>query len=214
MKKKQKSTFLDLLGLSDDVIEKRCICLYHGIRFDAINRLESIFQTGYILPSNKVKREFVSYDGTVKYLYISNSNENCNMGKYVSVMPYVDHLEFEVFVRENLLFAIKGTIKAFKTTHVSYDDYCDIKNKKECDDYYSYAFNEYFVENSISLDDVIYIGIDPRYFNGNYDKTVEDVINLINVYEIDIPFIDVRTNSEIYRLNSKQLIKNKRSLSK
>jgi hypothetical protein len=108
--------------------------------------------------------------------------------------------------------SIKETIKAFKTTDVSYDDYCDIKNK--CDDYYSYAFNEYFVENSISLDDIIYIGIDSRYFNGNYDEIVEDVINLINVYEIEIPFIDVRTNSEIYKLNNKQLIKNKRSLSK
>ena len=152
MKKKLKSTFSDSLGLSDDVIERRCICLYHGIRFDAINRLESIFQTGYILPSNKVKRDFVSYDGTVKYLYISNDS----------------------------------------------------------DDYYSYAFNEYFVENDISLDDVIYIGIDSSYFNGNYDKIVEDVINLINVYEIDIPLVDERTNSEIYRLNSKQIIKNKR----
>lgn len=211
MKKKLKSTFSDSLGLSDDVIERRCICLYHGIRFDAINRLESIFQTGYILPSNKVKRDFVSYDGTVKYLYISNdSDENCNMGKYVSVMPYEDDLEFKLFVRENLFFAIKGTIKAFETTHVSYDEYCDKKNKDECDDYYSYAFNEYFVENDISLDDVIYIGIDSSYFNGNYDKIVEDVINLINVYEIDIPFVDERTNSEIYRLNSKQIIKNKR----
>ena len=47
-------------------------------------------------------------------------------------------------------------------------------------------------------------------FNGNYDKIVEDVINLNNVYEIDIPFVDERTNSEIYRLNSKQIIKNKR----
>ena len=211
MKKKLKSTFSDSLGLSDDVIERRCICLYHGIRFDAINRLESIFQTGYILPSNKVKRDFVSYDGTVKYLYISNdSDENCNMGTYVSVMPYEDDLEFKLFVRETLFFAIKGTIKAFETTHVSYDEYYDKKNKDECDDYYSYAFNEYFVENDISLDDVIYIGIDSSYFNGNYDKIVEDVINLINVYEIDIPLVDERTNSEIYRLNSKQIIKNKR----
>ena len=132
------------------------------------------------------------------------------MGKYVSVMPYEDDLEFKLFVRENLFFAIKGTIKAFETTHVSYDEYCDKKNKDECDDYYSYAFNEYFVENDISLDDVIYIGIDSGYFNGNYDKIVEDVINLINVYEIDIPLVDERTNSEIYRLNSKQIIKNKR----
>lgn len=205
---KLKSTFSDSLGLSDDVIERHGICLYHGIRFDAINRLESIFQTGYILPSNKVKREFVSYDGTVKYLYISNDNdENCNMGKYVSVMPFEDDMEFKVFVRENLFFAIKGSIKAIKTVHVSYDEYCDIKNKDECDNYYSYAFNEYFVEKGISLDDVIYIGIDSSYFNGNYDKIVEAVINLINIYKINIPFVDKRTNSEIYRLNNKKIIK-------
>ncbi len=208
MNKKQKNPFSDSSDLSDDVIEKHGICLYHGIRFDTINRLESIFQTGYILPSDKVKREFVSYDGTVKYLYISNdSEENCNMGKYVSVMPFEDDLEFNVFVRENLFFAIKGSIKVIETTHVSYDEYCDIKNKDKCDNYYSYAFNEYFVEKGISLDDVIYIGIDSSYFNGDYDKTVEDVINLINVYKINIPFVDERTNNEIYRLNTKKTIK-------
>ena len=64
------------------------------------------------------------------------------MGKYVSVMPRVDDLEFKLFVRENLFFAIKGTIKAFETTHVSYDEYCDKKNKDECDDYYSYEIRK------------------------------------------------------------------------
>ena len=205
----RKCTFSEVLGLSNDKIEKYGICLYHGIRFDAIDRLESIFQTGYILPSNKVKRDFVSYDGTVKYLYISNdSDENCNMGKYVSVMPYEDDLEFNVFVRENLFFAIKGSIKAYKTKHVSFDEYCKIKDS---DEFYSYAFNEYFVENEISLNDINYIGIDSRYFNGNYDEMVEKVINLIDFYKINIPFVDERTNSEIYRLNSEQIIKNKRS---
>ena len=58
----------------------------------------------------------------------------------------------------------------------------------------------------------IFPSLNVRVFsiNDNYDKIVEDVINLINVYEIDIPFVDERTNSEIYRLNSKQIIKNKR----
>ena len=205
---KLKCTFSEWLGLSNDKIEKYGICLYHGIRFDTLNRLESIFQTGYILPSDKVKEKITSYDGTIKYLYISNdSDENCNMGKYVSVMPYEDDLEFNVFIKENLFFVIKGTIEAIKTTHVSYDEYCDMKNKDKCDNYYSYAFNEYFVENGISLDDIIYIGIDSNYFNGNYDKTVEEVIRLISFYKINIPFIDKGTNSEIYKLDNKQLMK-------
>ena len=188
---------------------KRCsFLLFHGIRFDFINRLESIFQTGYILPSNEVKRSFKSYDGTDKYLYINNdSDENCNMGKYVSLMPYVDDLEFCVFVRENIFFAINGLIPTIKTTHVSYDDYCDLKNTEDNGKYYSYAFNEYFALSKISLKDVVYIGIDSCYFKGNYESTVEEVINLINAYNIEIPFIDERTYNEIYCLKGKKLIK-------
>ena len=141
------------LRLSNEEIDKYGIYLYHGIRFDTINRLESIFQTGYILPGNKVKDKFISHDGSIKYLYISCDFENCNMGKYVSVMPYEDDLEFDVFVRENLFFAIKGSIEAIETTHVSYDEYC---NLKKGNGYYSYAHDEYFVEEGISLDDVVY----------------------------------------------------------
>ena len=183
---------------------------YHGIRFDAINRLESIFQTGYILPGNKVKSTFKSYDGKDKFIYMSsNYSDNCNMGKYISVMQYEDDLEFEVFIKENLFFAIKDTIKTIKTKHISYDDYCNIKEEDRLNNYYSYAFDEYFVDNKISLDDIIYIGIDSKYYNGNYNKTVEDVNNLIEYYKIDIPFKDVRTNTIINKQENKKLIKNK-----
>ena len=192
--------FSDYTGLSEDNIEKYGIHLYHGIRFDAIDRLESILQSGYILPGNKVKKSFTSYDGNTKYMYMSYDDENCNMGKYISVMPEEEGIEFDIFVRENLFLAIKGSVKAIKTTHISYDDYCDLKNKN--DDYYSYAFNEYFVPDSIPISDVLYIGIDSNYFKGNIEQTVEEVIKLINAYKIDIPFIDIKNNNEIYRLNS------------
>ena len=199
-----KCLFSDTLGLSNEQIERYGICLYHGIRFDAINRLESIFQTGFILPGEKVKRKFTSYDGTEKYLYINDdSDENCNKGKYVSVMPDEDEREFKTFVREHLFFAIKGTIKAFETKHVSYYEYLELKDKD--DNYYSYAFNEYFVEDGISLKDVVYIGIDPRCYRDNYDETVEEVIKLMKHYKIDIPFIETRSNYELFRLNGKRL---------
>jgi len=193
---------------TNDNIENSDICLYHGIRFDAINRLESIFKTGFILPGNKINDKFISYDGTTKYLYINiDSDENCNRGKYVSVMPYEDDLEFDVFIRKNIFFAIKGSIKAHKTKYISYDEYCEQKNKNESGIYYSYAHHEYFVENGISLDDIVYIGIDPISFQGDYKKTVDEIIKLINFYKINIPLIDENTNSEIYRLGSKRLIK-------
>ena len=192
-----KRLFFETLGLSNEQIEKYGICLYHGLRFDAINRLESIFQTGSILPGKKINREFTSYDGTEKYLYINDdSDENCNMGKYVSVMPEEDDLEFRVFVREHLFFVIKGSIEAIQTTHVSYDEYCEIKDKS--DKYYSYAFNEYFVPEGISLKDVVYIGIDSRCFREDYEKTIKDIINLMKVYRIEIPFKDFSINEEIF----------------
>ncbi len=196
-------TFNDLLQSSNDYLLKDRTYLYHGIRFDAINKLESIFQTGLLLPSNKIKRTFISYDGTVKHLYIYNDDENCNLGKYVSVMPYENNLEFELFVRENLFFVFKGSIGAIKTKHVSYNEYCELRRKKLIDtNYYSYAVSEYFVEDGISLNDAVYIGIDSNHFNGDYDQTVADVIHLIDIYKIDKPFIDESTNSEIYRLSS------------
>ena len=93
-------TYMDSIGISTEFASRLGIMLYHGIRFDAINRLESIFRTGSILCGNRVSSSYKSYDGTTKYLYInSDSDENCNMGKYISVMPYEEDLEFDTFIR-------------------------------------------------------------------------------------------------------------------
>ena len=197
-------TYIESIGLSKEYASRLDVMLYHGIRFDAINRLESIFQTGSILCGNRVNRSFKSYDGTTKYLNISLDNdENCNMGKYISVMPYEDGLEFDTFIRQNIFFAIKGTIDAYKTIHLSYDDYCKLRqSKKNYNNLYSYAFDEYFVKSEIHLDDVLYIGIDSCYYLGDYDKTVSNVKELMKVYEITIPFIDIHTNNELFCYNN------------
>ena len=206
------NTYIDSIGLSKDDASRLGIMLYHGIRFDAINRLESIFLTGSILCGNRVSSSYKSYDGTTKYLYIdSDSVENCNMGKYISVMPYEDDLEFNTFVRQNIFFAIKSTIEAYKTIHLSYDDYCELRQSDiNYKNLYSYAFNEYLVKDEISLDDVLYIGIDSRYYLGDYDKTVSKVKELMRVYEITIPFMDIHTNNELFSYNNdKKMVKTK-----
>ena len=189
-------TYIDSIGLSNDDALRLGATLYHGIRFDALNRLESIFQVGSILCGKKIAPSYKSYDGSIKNLYInSNSDENCNMGKYISVMPYEDDLEFDIFVRQNIFFAIKGTIEVYKTIYLSYDNYCDLRqNGINYKNLYSYAHNEYLVKDKISLNDVLYIGIDSRYYSGIYDETVSEVKKMMNAYEIKIPFIDVRTN--------------------
>ena len=203
-------TYADSLGLSKEEIEKLGLNLYHGIRFDSIKKLESIFKTGSILCGRKINQSFESYDGTTKYLYVDSfDSENCNMGKYISVMPYINDLEFDTFVRENLFFAIKGSIDAFETIHLSYDEYCEIKEKDKNNNLYSYAHNEYFVKDEISLNDVLYIGIDSKYYNGDYNKTVNDVIELIKAYKIDIPFVDIQKREEIFCYNKNLDNKNK-----
>lgn len=84
--KTSNCNFSDSLGLSSD-IEKCGIYLYHSIRFMLL-----IDWNPLKLPDNKVKDSFLSCDGTVKYLYLNNYSDNCNMRKYVSVMSYQDHL--------------------------------------------------------------------------------------------------------------------------
>ena len=191
-------------GVSDEKINKYGIPLYHGIRFDPLERLESIFQSGSILCGKRIKETFTSYDGTVKNIYVYNDEENCNMGKYVSVMPYTDSYEFDIFVRSNLFFGIKATIDAFKTIHLSYDDYIELRESGiKCNNLYSYAFNEYLVKDEIPLDDVLFIGIDSNYYNGNYEDTVNKVIELMKIYNIKLPFIDVNNNIELYCYNNK-----------
>lgn len=115
-------------------------------------------------------------------------------------MPYVDKIEFDIFVRQNLFLAIKGTVKALKTVHLSYDDYFTLKKKNiEYNNLYSYSFYEYLVKDRISLDDVLFIGIDSQYFNGDYNKTISGVIELMDRYKIEKPFIDINNNVLIYQ---------------
>lgn len=198
-------TYLESIGLSKDDVSRTGIMLYHGIRFDVINRLESIFQEGSILCGNRVNSSYKSYDGSTKHLYIdTNSDENCNMGKYISVMPYVEGVEFDTFIKSNIFLAIKSTIEAYKTIHLSYDDYIGLrKSGMNYKNLYSYAFNEYFIKNEISLDDVLYIGIDSRYYLGEYEKTVRDIKKLMEVYKIRVPLVDIQTYKELFCYNDK-----------
>lgn len=212
-KKKDESiqfkTYLDTLGLTDKDALRYGLFLYHGIRFDSLNRLESIFKTGYILPGNKINTSFKSFNGENKYLYINSySDENCNKGEFISVMPNENELEFNTFVRRNIFFIINPSVKAYKTNFLSYDDYIELRESNiNYKNLYSYAHNEYLVEEPISLNDCLYLGIDYRYFYGDYDNTVKDVINLINAYEIKMPFIEYYNYDEIYNYEENKKIR-------
>ena len=63
-------TYAKRYHLDDEIIDKYGIHLYHGIRFDRLNRLESIIQSGAILCGKEINQVFTSKDGEKKYLYI------------------------------------------------------------------------------------------------------------------------------------------------
>ena len=211
LEKLPTKTYFEILGIDENFKELADMFpLYHGLRFDSINKLESIFKNRCLLCGKKIESSFISYNGTTKYLYINSySDENCNQGEYISVMPYQDYsIEFNTFVRENLFIVLNGNIPAKNTFYLNYNDYSKLKKLNiKTNNLYSYAFAEYMVKDSISIDDFKYIGIDYRYFKGDLDKTIDDVIKLINFYKIDVPFVDISNYHTLYDLNDKQKVR-------
>ena len=59
--------------------------LFHALRFQPLEKLESIIKTGYIFPASQVTRKFSSYDGTIKNIHLYDYDDNCNLGKFVSL---------------------------------------------------------------------------------------------------------------------------------
>ena len=183
--------------------------LYHGLRFDPINKLESIFIDKYILPSREITKEYYSMDGTVhRLIYTSDYLENCNKGKYVSLMPYCDDIEFDEFIRRTIFLVIRGDIPARETLYLKYDDYIILRKEKiKTKNLYSYAYNEYMI-NKVPLSEVLYIGIDSYRFDTlRCDKrtAIKQVIELLKFYELDIPFYDIATHKVLYQKEGKKL---------
>lgn len=74
----------------------------------------------------------------------------------------------------------------------------DLYLKEKIDNYY--AFSEYLVIDYISLDDVVAIGIDYRFLSKNNNYLIAAIINLMRIYQIQIPFIDISSNRIIFEL--------------
>lgn len=173
--------------------------LYHGIRSfghekTGIDKLESIIQTGYILPGNEINQVFNSYDGTVKYLHHTKyDEEKCNQDRYISVAPFLpfdDNNDDEVntFIKENIHLKLDCSIKAFNTYYLKYDDYIRLrKSKIPTKNFYSYAMREYFVKEPIPIDKILAICIDPTHYRGNLEKTIQEIQNILDYYHVNIP---------------------------
>lgn len=213
----EQISFADMYALSaayfNRDITKGCnyyVYLFHGIKNQPITRIESIFQDKAILCGKKIKTSITSYDGTIKNLEKCwDSDENCNMGEYISVTSFADYEDllkspynsYASFIQKNIFFIIKGTVPAIETCYLSFEDYNTlIQSGYKYSKFYSYASEEYFVKDSISLDDIVAIGIDSNHFLIELKETISQIKRLMEEYKIDIPFIDIATGEVLYQL--------------
>ena len=164
--KLESHKYSDIIGDRD--IDAIKFPLYHGLRFNPVDKLESIFKSGFIYPGKRVPTSFESMDGTTHTLpgYYEDE-ENCNRGEYISLMPFsFEDIEFDTFISSSIYLALRGDIDAKKTFYLKYEDYIKLRNsKRKTNNLYSYAYLEYLAKNDISLDNLLYVGINSRGFN-------------------------------------------------
>ncbi len=195
LEKLPTTTFTSDFSINDR--NRKYYHLYHGLRFDGVDKLESIIKNGYILCGKDIQPTFQSYDGHEKWITsYSDDLENCNRGRYISVIPYdynnIDNMEFLTFIRENIFLELESDIRALSTFFLYYDDYEKLRlSGITTTNLYSYALCEYMVEDRIPLEKIISIGIDSDHYNGDVMDTIEKVKNIKEYYGIDIPFEDI-----------------------
>lgn len=202
LEKLPTTTFIDDFNIDDT--NKKYYHLYHGLRFNGIDKLESIIKSGYILCGKDIKQKFKSYDGDEKRIITyTNDFENCNGGKYISVIPSnsydYNNIEFLTFIRENIFLELESNIEAYNTFYLNYDDYTKLRESGiKTRNLYSYALREYMVKKKIPLSKIISIGIDSNYYIGDIMDTIKKINAIKEYYEINIPLNDI---------GSKKLIK-------
>ena len=191
------TTFADDFKLNDK--NKTFYHLYHGLRFNGIEKLESIIKCGYILCGKDVNDTFKSYDGTNKRIILHNDDfDNCNNGKYISVIPSnpydFNSIEFLTFVKENIFLELSNDVEALSTLYLRYSDYIKLKESQIITKkLYSYSLYEYMVSKRIPLNKIISIGIDSDHYIGDVNDAIMKINAIKNYYGVNIPFIDIGT---------------------
>jgi len=177
--------------------------LYHGLRFQKyLEKLEGILKEGKILAGKHLKNYF-------------NYSDNCNDGTHVSLARYSGCIEFETFVRQNMCLIISPLCEAQKTIYVPYEIWNYIKvNNIPTKNRYSYSNIEYQVKDFIPIKMIRAIGIPYSSIiirNGIEftEKYIQDIVDLLNKYNITIPIVDINNYNEIIYSPSKSQTKKK-----
>ena len=204
----EPSKYTDIIGNEDEDANR--FPLYHGLGFHPLDKLESILIHKFIYPGKMIPTEFESMDGTIHYLpehYYDE--ENVHKGEYIGLLPFSwDDIEFDTFIRPSIYFALRGDIKAEKTFYLKFDDYIKLRrSKRRTTNLYSYAYNDYLASDPISIDNLLYIGIDSKRFNipgMDVNEVIARVIELMEYYQVDVPFYDLGTTKKIFQRESKK----------
>ena len=185
------------IDFEPDLFYRECY-LYHGIRlYNQLEKLEGIFKERKILAGKYLENFY-------------NFRDNCNDGEYVSLASFSDSLEFTTFVKKNISLIISPFCNAYKTMYVSSELWDRIKESNvSLKQRYSYARSEYQVKDYIPLEMVKAIGI--PYFDAmmsqginRADSLKENIIELLERYEIDLPIVDISCYNDIIYSKSKK----------
>ena len=192
LEKEPMNTFNNIYSIDyePNINEVECF-LYHGLRNQKdYEKLESI------LKQRKI------YAGIYLENY-SNYSDNCNDGKFVSLINYSDSIEFEEFINKYICLIISPLCNAYKTKYLTFYEWIYIKEKNiSLKNRYSYAIDEYQVKDFIPIEMIRAIGI--PYSNIKLTKGVEaaekckqDIIELLMNYEIKIPIVNINYYNRI-----------------
>lgn len=180
--------------------------LYHGIRLqNHLEKLESIFKEQAILAGNYQPQYSPYYD-------------NCNEGEYISLLSTDGHysLEYENFILPNITLVISPNCNPIKTIYLPYHEWIQLKDKKT-KNRYSYAKDEYQVNQRIPLTMIKAIGIPVRYLRSInkeelIDTYIQDILELMDKYDISLPLVDTSAyNAPVIIKNTNILQKRKKT---
>lgn len=165
--------------------------LYHGLRFQQkLEKLEGILKEGKILAGKYLNN--YSYYG-----------DNCNDGEYVSLARYSNCIEFKAYIEENVCLIISPLCEAYKTIHVTFNTWNYIKKHNiPVRNRFSYSEIEYQVKDFIPIEMVRAIGIPYNDILINKgmqyaEKYKQDIIDLLNKYNISLPIVDINFYNKI-----------------
>lgn len=202
---KQNQTFMEIYpNAKDNDLSKNDNFLYHAIiKNNKYQILERIFKERKILALKYV------LECTKKCTF------NANDGEYISLLSLDKNQEnydllYDTYIKRNISLVISPLVNAIKTIYMEFDDWVYVKKKySNLKNRYSFLMGEYQVKDNIPVDLVAAIGIPYLIFEKEYSSNyatncIENVIDIMDNYDIHLPIVDTSNNNKVLVKNIKK----------